>query len=110
MNNYYDVQLKHDRLKQLDSHKNFVFVKMDVADRSAMATLFEKEKFNRVINLGAQAGVRYPLRNPPMQDGDVMATYADIASLREAVGFKPSTSLKEGITKFSQWYKTYHGF
>ena len=303
MNDYYDVQLKHDRLKQLDSHNKFVFVKMDMADRSAMATLFEKEKFNRVINLGAQAGVRYSLKNPhayvdsnlvgfvnilegcrntkvehlvyassssvygantkmpfsvhdavnhpvslyaaskkanelmahtyshlyglpttglrfftvygpwgrpdmspslftgailrdepinvfnqgkmqrdftyiddivegvvrvldkipqgdktfdtgapdpsfsyapykiynignnqpvqlmefiqtieqavgkeakknylPMQDGDVVATYADIDSLHEAVGFRPSTSLKEGITKFTEWYKTYHGF
>ena len=46
----------------------------------------------------------------PMQDGDVVATYADIDSLHEAVGFRPSTSLKEGITKFTEWYKTYHGF
>ncbi|MDQ1363822.1 MAG: UDP-glucuronate 4-epimerase, partial [Pseudomonadota bacterium] len=64
INDYYDVQLKHDRLKQLESYKKFIFVKMDMADRPAMAALFEKEKFNRVINLGAQAGVRYSLKNP----------------------------------------------
>ncbi|MDQ1363221.1 MAG: UDP-glucuronate 4-epimerase, partial [Pseudomonadota bacterium] len=39
-----------------------------------------------------------------------VATYADIDSLSEAVGFRPSTSLKDGITKFAQWYKTYHGY
>jgi UDP-glucuronate 4-epimerase len=303
LNDYYDVQLKRDRLKQLESYKNFVFVKMDMADRAGMEQLFARERFNRVINLGAQAGVRYSLKNPhsyvdsnlvgfvnilegcrhnkvehlvyassssvygantkmpfsvhdgvnhpvslyaaskksnelmahtyshlyglpttglrfftvygpwgrpdmspslfagailrdepinvfnqgkmqrdftyiddivegvvrvldkvpqgdkafdtnapdpsfsyapykiynignnqpvqlmefietietavgkvakknflPMQDGDVVATYADIDSLTEAVGFKPSTSLKEGIEKFAAWYKSYHGF
>ncbi|MBI3188646.1 MAG: NAD-dependent epimerase [Gammaproteobacteria bacterium] len=303
LNDYYDVQLKRDRLKQLESYRKFSFVKMEMADRDAMARLFDNERFNRVINLGAQGGVRYSVKNPhayvdsnlvgfvnilegcrntkvehlvyassssvygantkmpfsvhddvshpvslyaatkkanelmahtyshlyglpttglrfftvygpwgrpdmspslfarailhdeainvfnegkmqrdftyiddavdgvvsimdsipqgdksfdanapdpstsyapyrlynignnqpvqlmefiqtieqalgkvakknylPMQDGDVVATYADIDSLNEAVGFRPSTSLKEGITKFSQWYKTYHGF
>lgn len=44
-----------------------------------------------------------------MQDGDVVATYADIDSLYNAVGFKPATSLKDGIEKFVKWYKEYHG-
>lgn len=44
----------------------------------------------------------------PMQDGDVVATYANIDSLYEAVGFKPATPLKEGVQKFVDWYKTYH--
>jgi UDP-glucuronate 4-epimerase len=303
LNDYYDVQLKLDRLKQLENYKKFNFVRMDMADRPSMSGLFEKEQFNRVINLGAQGGVRYSVKNPyayvdsnlvgfvnilegcrntgvehlvyassssvygantkmpfsvhddvnhpvslyaatkkanelmahtyshlyglpttglrfftvygpwgrpdmspslfagailrgeainvfnegkmqrdftyiddivegvvrvldkipqgdqtfntsapdpsfsyapykiynignnqpvqlmefiqtieqavgkeakknylPMQDGDVVATYADIDSLSEAVGFRPSTSLKEGITKFAQWYKTYHGY
>jgi len=43
-----------------------------------------------------------------MQDGDVVATYADIDALVEAVGFKPSTPLNEGIQKFVDWYKDYH--
>jgi len=44
-----------------------------------------------------------------MQDGDVVATYADIDALVDAVGFKPATPLKEGIQKFVDWYKSYHG-
>ncbi|TCV84248.1 NAD-dependent epimerase [Sulfurirhabdus autotrophica] len=64
LNDYYDVQLKQDRLEQLKPHDNFRFVKMDIADREAMAALFAKEKFQRVINLAAQPGVRYSLKNP----------------------------------------------
>ena len=45
----------------------------------------------------------------PMQDGDVVATYADIDDLQQAVGFTPQTPLPEGIAKFVQWYKEYHG-
>ena len=44
----------------------------------------------------------------PMQAGDVVATYADVDDLRQAVGFEPSTPLKEGIAKFVAWYKGYH--
>ncbi len=45
-----------------------------------------------------------------MQDGDVVATYANIDALVEAVGFKPATPLKEGVQKFVDWYKEYHGY
>jgi len=64
LNDYYSVQLKHDRLKQLDSYTNFTFIEMDLADREAMASFFKEQQFNRVINLAAQAGVRYSLDNP----------------------------------------------
>jgi len=64
LNDYYDVSLKEARLAQLTPDKNFTFVKMDLADRSGMAQLFAREKFQRVINLAAQAGVRYSLQNP----------------------------------------------
>lgn len=64
LNDYYSVQLKHDRLKQLDGFDNFKFIEMDIADREAMAKLFKNEQFNRVMNLAAQAGVRYSLQNP----------------------------------------------
>lgn len=64
LNDYYDVTLKENRLKRLTSHAGFRFVKMDVADRGGMATLFAAEKFDRVIHLAAQAGVRYSLQNP----------------------------------------------
>lgn len=64
LNDYYDVQLKHDRLKQLDGYEKFTFIEMDIADRPAMETLFREQGFNRVVNLAAQAGVRYSLINP----------------------------------------------
>ena len=64
LNDYYDVQLKHDRLKQLDGYDKFSFIEMNIADRPAMETLFREQGFNRVVNLAAQAGVRYSLINP----------------------------------------------
>lgn len=64
LNEYYAVSLKNDRLRQLISHPNFRFEKIDLADRAGIAHLFTKEKFQRVIHLAAQAGVRYSLDNP----------------------------------------------
>jgi UDP-glucuronate 4-epimerase len=64
LNDYYEVQLKHDRLARLTAHQNFRFVKLDVADRPGTEQLFAAERFDRVIHLAAQAGVRYSLQNP----------------------------------------------
>lgn len=64
LNDYYDVSLKLARLDQLKPYPNFRFVQMELADREAMPKLFAKEKFERVLNLAAQAGVRYSLKNP----------------------------------------------
>lgn len=64
LNDYYEVSLKEDRLKELEPYEHFRFVKMDLADRDAVARLFAEEGFNRVVNLAAQAGVRYSLENP----------------------------------------------
>jgi UDP-glucuronate 4-epimerase len=64
LNDYYDVRLKYARLGILQNLPGFRFVKLDLADRPGMAELFAREKFNRVINLGAQAGVRYSIQNP----------------------------------------------
>jgi UDP-glucuronate 4-epimerase len=64
LNDYYDVRLKQDRLARLQPQAGFRFVKMDVADRDGMAALFAAERFDRVIHLAAQAGVRYSLTNP----------------------------------------------
>ncbi len=64
LNDYYSVQLKQDRLARLQTSSGFRFVKLDVADREGMARLFSEEKFDRVIHLAAQAGVRYSLQNP----------------------------------------------
>ena len=64
MNDYYDVTLKEARLKRFADHKNFKFEKLDIADRAGMAALFKREKFDAVMNLAAQAGVRYSIENP----------------------------------------------
>jgi len=64
LNDYYDVKLKENRLKRLLPEAGFRFLKMDLADRQGMEKLFTTEKFDRVIHLAAQAGVRYSLENP----------------------------------------------
>ncbi len=64
LNDYYDVSLKHARLTQIERQPNFRLVNMDLADRDGMAQLFRSEAFDRVVNLAAQAGVRYSLLNP----------------------------------------------
>jgi len=64
LNDYYEVQLKHDRLKQLENYDRFTFIKMDMADRGLVQALFEEQRFDSVMNLAAQAGVRYSLENP----------------------------------------------
>ena len=64
LNDYYDVNLKLSRLKQITMQENFKPVRLDLADREGMARLFKEEKFDVVVNLAAQAGVRYSLINP----------------------------------------------
>ena len=64
LNDYYDVSLKEARLARLRAGANFTFLKIDVADRPAMAQLFAGNRFDAVMHLAAQAGVRYSLVNP----------------------------------------------
>lgn len=64
INNYYDVNLKLNRLKQLEGRKNFRFIKMDLSDKDSIIKLFSEKEFHVVVNLAAQAGVRYSLKNP----------------------------------------------
>jgi UDP-glucuronate 4-epimerase len=77
INDYYDVQIKYDRLKQLGIHKediqynkgvngceNFDFFKLKLEDKDSISALFTNKKFDFVVNLAAQAGVRYSLQNP----------------------------------------------
>jgi UDP-glucuronate 4-epimerase len=63
-NDYYDVNLKESRATVLDDYDEFSMVRIDLADRDAMEALFASEKFDKVINLAAQAGVRYSIENP----------------------------------------------
>ncbi|MEA5532873.1 NAD-dependent epimerase [Crocosphaera sp. XPORK-15E] len=64
LNSYYDVSLKQARLKQLRNHDNFSFYELNLSNREDIAQLFTKYKFDRVVHLAAQAGVRYSLENP----------------------------------------------
>ena len=64
LNDYYDVNLKKDRLAQLNPNPSFTFIHLDIADRKAMEALFRNHRFDRVVHLAAQAGVRYSIQNP----------------------------------------------
>lgn len=64
LNDYYDVALKHGRLGWLEPLSGFQFQQLELADRDAVAALFNEHKFDRVIHLAAQAGVRYSITNP----------------------------------------------
>ena len=64
LNDYYDPALKHARLAQLTPYPNFTDVRLDIADRAGIGELFDRAKPQRVVNLAAQAGVRYSLVNP----------------------------------------------
>ncbi len=64
VNPYYDVQLKEDRLAHLTTRAGFTEARIDLADREAVAEVFAAQRFDRVVHLAAQAGVRYSLENP----------------------------------------------
>ena len=65
MNDYYDVSLKEDRLRQIEElHKDFTFVRGDISDKAFIDDLFDKYHFDIVVNLAAQAGVRYSIDHP----------------------------------------------
>lgn len=64
MNDYYDVRLKAARLSELSVHPSFIFIKDSIADKALVTEIFEKYKPQVVVNLAAQAGVRYSITNP----------------------------------------------
>lgn len=64
MNSYYDINLKQGRLKILSEYENYTFYKMDLIDKNNIDNLFKKYRFDYVVNLAAQAGVRYSIDNP----------------------------------------------
>ena len=78
LNDYYDVKLKQDRLEQLAGFDGFRFVKLDIADRDIMAELFAREGFQRVVNLAAQPGVRYSLKNPHAYIGSNIVGFTNV--------------------------------
>ncbi len=104
LNEYYDVTLKHARLKALEAHRNFKFVKLDLADRNGMAALFAAENFKRVIHLGAQAGVRYSIEAPfTYIDSNVQGTMTVLEGCRhnnvEHLVFASTSSVYGANTK-----------
>ena len=64
MNDYYDVRLKEERLKELSDYTSFVFIKGDISDRTTINNIFNEYKPQVVVNLAAQAGVRYSISHP----------------------------------------------
>jgi len=85
LNDYYSVQLKRDRLGQLTSLPNFSFEKLELADREATRSLFQRHSFSIVLHMAAQAGVRYSLENPHAYvDSNLVAFVNVLEGCREA--------------------------
>ena len=80
VNDYYDVALKEFRLNELSKYESFTFIKGNIANKELV----------------------------PMQPGDVPVTYADTSALEKDFGYKPSTSLREGLRKFAEWYVEFY--
>ena len=78
LNDYYDPRLKEARLAQLAPMPGFRFLKIDIADRAGMDQLFATERFDRVVHLAAQAGVRYSLRNPQAYVDSNLAGFVNV--------------------------------
>lgn len=76
LNDYYDVNLKKERLSELKKEKEFNFYKIDISNKIELETLFRKNKIDFVINLAAQAGVRYSINNPDKYiDSNIIGFY-----------------------------------
>jgi UDP-glucuronate 4-epimerase len=85
LNDYYDVGLKRRRLARLEQHPEFRFLQLDLADRAAVAALFAGQRFDRVLHLAAQAGVRYSLEHPHAYiDSNIVATLNLLEGCRHA--------------------------
>ena len=97
LNDYYDPKLKEDRLAILQKHKDFVFKKVDLKDKTAVDAVFVDYKPEYVINLAAQAGVRYSIQNP----------YAYIDSTVQTPNFGHYAAITSGFKSFlmiALWY------
>lgn len=86
LNDYYDVNLKHARLKQLEPFKEFIFIKRDISNKEAVNNLFEEYKPDVVVNLAAQAGVRYSIENP---DVYIQSNIIGFYNILEACRYHP---------------------
>lgn len=110
VNPYYDVRIKEARIKILKTFPNFTEARIDLSDRVAVADLFEKERPNRVVNLAAQAGVRYSFENPYVYiDSNIMGFLNILEGCRhcgvEHLVFA-STASVYGANKKMPWAET----
>jgi UDP-glucuronate 4-epimerase len=78
VNDYYDINLKLDRIRQIEDRKGFKFIRLDLHDRSGVEKLFAEHRFDAVVNLAAQAGVRYSLKNPNAYVDSNLVGFANI--------------------------------
>jgi len=106
VNDYYDVTIKEYRLKRIEESKNceWTFVKGDLSDRALVDALFEKYKFAVVVNLAAQAGVRYSITNPDVYiESNIIGFYNILEACRhnpvEHLVYASSSSVYGGNTK-----------
>ena len=81
LNDYYDPKLKNERLAKLKGYKNFCFAKVDISDRAILAKSFKKFKPHKVVNLAAQAGVRYSIENPYVYMNSNLVGFLNIIEL-----------------------------
>jgi UDP-glucuronate 4-epimerase len=86
INDYYDVNLKYSRLEQLKPYENFTFLKEDISDKEMLMKTFEEYKPNIVVNLAAQAGVRYSIENP---DVYIQSNIIGFFNILEACRYNP---------------------
>ena len=86
MNDYYDVSLKENRLKELKKHNNFKFIKMNLSNKEDVFNLFKECKFDIVVNLAAQAGVRYSIDHP---DTYIESNIIGFYNILEACRYNP---------------------
>jgi UDP-glucuronate 4-epimerase len=86
INDYYDVNLKYTRLEKIKSYENFTFIKGDISDKDMIMQIFEEYKPNVVVNLAAQAGVRYSIENP---DVYIQSNIIGFYNILEACRFNP---------------------
>lgn len=85
MSDYYDINIKKERLKALKKFNNFIFIKGNIADKNIIDELFEKYKPQVIINLAAQAGVRYSITNPQVYiDSNIIGFYNILEACRHS--------------------------
>ncbi len=104
MNDYYDVKLKEARLKELEVFKNYTFIKGDLSDKKLIDSIFEEYKPSVIVNLAAQAGVRYSITNPDAYiTSNIIGFYNILEACRnypvEHLVYASSSSVYGGNTK-----------